>query len=590
MHIATASCREKLAWGKRNFVVVHPAGAAAVRATTVPFAGFDFAYDALSGTGAARGLLPGWIGDVLAAVRRRDQRPVVPWNADEVAELVNFNRQFGHEAGAHAARYLADPLALAVVTGQQPNLLGSPLYVLYKAATAVVLARSWQELLSRPVIPIFWVASDDHDFTELRECHLMDAEGTVVTLGDQVSRGDGVPADSPAFEWNLADSSARLIRKLEKTLPDGPARGVTLAAVAEALATPATFESVFCRLISSFFTGVGLVMLAPRLQAMRRRAAGVLMRDMTSPGLLAGALAKRGVVLSAGGYPVPLRRDPVQVNCFYMDGRIRHRLMRRDDGVIVAQRPSAPAEVVARQPDEWLEELRSRPEIFSPNVVTRPLAQDKALPSIAYVAGPGEMAYLAQLADAYECYEIPQPLVLPRLSGMLLHASTACGLRAAGLCVEDLLLPVEDLSASVASADPVMSPLIAEVVRLEETIAAVTDRMLATSAAAWPAVRVAIAKTATAQRRSLSSLRRRLWRQGRDLGGSAWSTLACALACVRPLGKVQERILSPLSFGSVTTPQRMGETTLSMANDWLVMLNESEQNGVAMLVRALGPA
>ncbi|MCX7718154.1 MAG: bacillithiol biosynthesis cysteine-adding enzyme BshC [Candidatus Sumerlaeaceae bacterium] len=559
-----------------------------VRSASDLLAGFAFASDALAGTGAARELLPGWFGDVEGAVERRERRPSPPWNSDEVAELAAFNRQFGNESGAQAAAHLADPQTVAVVTGQQPNLLASPLYVLHKAASAVALARHWEQRLARPVIPIFWVASDDHDFAELRECHLLGAGADIVSLGYQVSRGEGVPADSPAFEWNLSDSSPRLIRRLEAALPEGPARGETVALVATALASGATFESVFCHILSGFFADAGLVMLVPRLKAVRRRGAGVLRRDMLSPGLLADALEKRGASMAAAGYPVPLQRSPEQINCFYLEGRVRRRMMRRgEDGTVAAERPSALTDAIVRHQTEWLEQLTHHPEAFSPNVITRPLVQDHALPTIAYVAGPGEMAYLAQMADVYECCDIPQPLVLPRSTGILVDAATARELEGAGLSVEDLLLPPDDLAAKAAAADPIMAPLLAEVVHLEEAIAAATGRMLATGVANRPAVRVAIAKTAAAQHRSLSRLRRRLWRQGREMGVGAWASLARGLACVRPLGGIQDRVLSPLSFCGDVPMQRLGHTALTMAGDWLRALHQPATGGMVMPVRII---
>ena len=157
-----------------------------------------FARDYVTGSGRARELMA-WSGGAkqLAGLVNARAEFSQPWTSEETAELKAFNLACGNAAGAVLAAKLGDPRTLVIVTGQQPNLLVSPLYVILKAMTAWHLATRLEAESGRPVVPIFWVASDDHDFEELRACRIWSLSRGLTELGGLVSRGGAGLPDVP---------------------------------------------------------------------------------------------------------------------------------------------------------------------------------------------------------------------------------------------------------------------------------------------------------------------------------------------------------------------------------------------------------
>ena len=139
----------------------------------------------------------------------------------------------GSKAAAERARALAAPGAAAVVTGQQAGLFGGPLFVLWKALETVAVARRLEAERHKPVVPVFWVASDDHDFAEVRATTIVDASGALRTLRYDPQQE---PLGRPAWDIVLDDTVGGLVEELARALPastrpgrDGGARRVLLS-------------------------------------------------------------------------------------------------------------------------------------------------------------------------------------------------------------------------------------------------------------------------------------------------------------------------------------------------------------------------
>ena len=528
------------------------------------FADIPFVRDYVAGLGRAREMMA-WPGDTKQLATSVNARADFsqPWTSQEIEELKAFNIAGGNEAGAALAAKLGDPRTLAIVTGQQPNLLASPLYVILKAMTAWHLAARLEAETGRPVVPIFWVASDDHDFEELRACRIWSASHGVAELGELVSRG-GAPPDSAAFRWCLANSRGRLLEAIEAEAPEVWNYQPTRAAVEQALEASLNFERSFCLLAARFLAATPVLFLVPRLSSMRQRQVAVLEREVRLAGETNRVVNEAAARMEELGYPAQLRRPSAALNFFYFHEGVRCRVLVRARGDRFEVVDSSGAAVVGfPHADALTAELHRHPDRFSPNVVTRPVVQDAALPVAAYVGGPGEIAYLAQTRAVHKLLGVEPSPVVARASATLLtrEAETMLG---GGVDPQDL----EAAVARLVAADPMLGPLVQQRMALAVAVDEGLRAMEQTDAAQHPHLEPAFRKTRAAVERALAQLDRRLQRHFHSRGsGDEWARFMRVSNLVRPGGGAQERMLSPLSFCAARSPEEFG-AWLAVAANW----------------------
>jgi bacillithiol biosynthesis cysteine-adding enzyme BshC len=371
--------------------------------------------------GSARWDLEGLLASADAALRLERPR-------QRVAEAL-VRQQEAREARAATAQAarLRDPRATALVTGQQAVLFGGPLYVLYKALAAVVLARALEQRRGDPVVPVFWVAADDHDFAEIRSTTVLDEAGQIHDLRYSPHRE---PIGQPASRIVLDETVAELVEELRGHLPAGLHRDQMVGLVASCYRPGATLAEAFSCLLSALLPD--LVVLDPSDPTLKTASAPVFSRELVELSPTSRLAAEAGQRLLAAGYhqQVPVRAG--FLNLFvYMDGE--RRAMGWEDGTIEVRglgrrMPVAEAARLAE----------SDPAALSAGVLLRPLAQDHLLPTAAYVGGPAEIAYHAQIAPSYAHFGIPRPVLVPRPSVTLVEPAQARAMEADDLSLPDL--------------------------------------------------------------------------------------------------------------------------------------------------------
>jgi len=305
--------------------------------------------------------------------------------------------------------------ALAVVTGQQVGLLGGPLYTLYKALTAVELARRATETVGKPVVALFWMDVDDHDFEEVRKVRFLDRDHAIQELSYEP---EGTLGDVPVAAHRLEPAIERLLSRLGELLPESEFKAEVLSLLAQCYRPGETLPDAFGRLLLRLTRGLGLVMVNPADPELKSLAAPLFEREARERSESGRRVSETSEKLLALGYHAQASWSPEQLNLFHAapgrfhivsaDGRFRL----SGDG-----RPVSTEDLV--------ELIRREPERFSPNVLLRPLYQDTILPTLAYVAGPNELAYFAQLAGVYQHFDLPMPLVVPRASFTVVEKSQA---------------------------------------------------------------------------------------------------------------------------------------------------------------------
>jgi bacillithiol biosynthesis cysteine-adding enzyme BshC len=379
-----------------------------------------------------------WDADALASSAERAAARSLDRRALAHALVRQQNDRGATLAAAQAAR-LAESDATAIVTGQQAVLFGGPLFVFYKALATLELAARLETRRGRPVVPVFWVASEDHDFAEVRSATVLDESGQLRTLRYNPLRE---PAGQPAARIILEDSITRLVEELARCLPASPHRDALIERVAACYRPGATVAGAFAQLLSSLFPS--LVVLDPSDPALKALMAPVLARELAESSPSSRLAQEVGPRLLAAGYhqQVPVRTG--FLNLFLiLDGE--RRALASANGHIEVRGvgkkiPIAEAErMLAADPATW-----------SPNALLRPLAQDHMLPTAAYVGGPAEIAYHAQIVPSYAFFGVSRPVLVPRPSLTLVESAQTRALEAESLKLTDLQADPEGLLAQWA--------------------------------------------------------------------------------------------------------------------------------------------
>jgi len=366
-----------------------------------------------------------------------------------------------------------------VVTGQQVTLFGGPLFTLLKAATAIRKAKD------AGAVPIFWMATEDHDLEEadhvtlpsrhalhrLRLEHSAEDEGKPV---GGVKLGEGVRA--------LLEQAAELL---------GP--GAALDALEAAYTPDATYAEAFGRFLTAVFADEGLILIDAAGREFHRLGAPVLRAAIERAAELEELLLERTRLLEDRGYAAQVLVAKGGSLLFLIDDETGARvaLKRKDDGNWAAGKRQYSAA-------ELLGFLEAKPERLSPNALLRPVFQDAILPTAAYVGGPAEISYFAQSQVLYEAILGRTTVVLPRLSATLVEPTVAKILAQHGVSVEDLIVthPDELAQRLGARAMPIegKKKLAAAGTALDEELKSVTEWMERMDAGLGKAAAVAASK------------------------------------------------------------------------------------------------
>ena len=329
------------------------------------------------------------------------------------------------EARAAAAR-LSDPATVAILTGQQAGAFGGPMYTILKAITAIQVARRVAEEQRVGAVAIFWVDAEDHDWNEIASCTVLDSDFQPRTVTLDAPDGAG---QRPVAALTLDERIARAVDELATILAPTPFTESVIASLREAYAPGVGVAAAFARWIESALGRFGLVVFESSDPAAKPLAAHVFARELSTAGTTASLAARAGASMSALGHAPQVEPQLDQPAVFRLDGT-RTAIKREGDGFTIGD-DRVPAAALVEQAEQ-------APARFSPNVLLRPIVQDTLFPTICYVAGPSEMAYLGQLRDVYAAFAIPMPLIVPRASATLVDSAAARFLRRYPVDLESL--------------------------------------------------------------------------------------------------------------------------------------------------------
>ena len=354
---------------------------------------------------------------------------VRPWDP----ALVDSLRRYQEELGNVASFDGTEPV---IVTGQQPGLLTGPLYTIYKAVTAIKLAESLSRRNNTRYVPVFWVGSEDHDFEEAAETHILTKNHEPMNLRYEPAAD---VAGLPMYRVPIEPSLKTLIDRAADAAPGSEHRDEIEAFLHESLEASSSIADWTSRILARLFRNTPLIVFSPHLPVARSLSVPVLETSIAHPLEDTRILNDTGSRLAALDYEVQVVKDAVTCNFFLEVGGKRRKVVFQDGAFRL------PDEDLQYSQDELRSLLRSEPERFSPNVALRCIVQQQLFPTAAYVAGPGEIAYWAQLKPVFEHFGQTMPIVYPRARAVITDIKLNKLLRKHDLAIGDLYQDADTL-------------------------------------------------------------------------------------------------------------------------------------------------
>jgi bacillithiol synthase len=340
-----------------------------------------------------------------------------------------------------ARERLALPGALVVTTGQQPGLFGGPMYSLHKAVAAAALAAALERRWERPVVPVFWLAGDDHDWAEATRTSWWGEDEDVVTCA--LPARDGLAPQRAMRDEPLPIREVHAARdQLASALPAGSARDETLAWVDRHWHDGATVHSAFADGLAELLDRIGVAALDathPAVKAAQRPWIDAALRQSDALDSALAVLPAAGTGITAGD----------RATLVFLDAAAgRDRLIRTDDRVVTRRGGEHFTEAAI------LELLATSPERFSANVLLRPVVEAALLPTVAYVAGPGELRYLTSQASVlYPLLGVPPQAPVPRWGGAVVDPVADRLLARLALEADDVIADTGTLGRAILHRD-----------------------------------------------------------------------------------------------------------------------------------------
>jgi bacillithiol biosynthesis cysteine-adding enzyme BshC len=358
------------------------------------------------------------------------------------AILERQNKSWGASPQAFANINRLRGGAAAIVTGQQVGLFGGPMFSIYKALTAVKLAEQ-AAAAGVDAVPVFWLATYDHDLAEVNHAVIPGPDGLLRTL---TISSHGI-AGAPVSNINLGDEILPVVEEAAGLLGDSEAAQF----LRESYRPGETLGSAFARFYARLFGQWGVILLDASDPELHRVAAPIYRAAVERASEIDDALLVRGQALEAAGYHQQVRVTASSVLLFTLQNGARTAVQRRANGSAAEFVIAGETAAEKLSPAELLDRIDKTPENFSPNVLLRPVVQDYLLPTLAYTGGAAEAAYFAQVGAVYETMLRRVTPIVPRFSATLVEPKVQRWLRQYDIAVVDTFHGPDALRQTLAS-------------------------------------------------------------------------------------------------------------------------------------------
>lgn len=485
----------------------------------------SLARDYVTGDSRARALFPG--AGVPAERRTPPGRAALPVEAVQVTP----------GAETHLEAILSGEGWL-VSTGQQPDLFVGPLYVVYKALTALELARRIESETGRPSLPVFWVASDDHDWHEVSCTRVVDARGKIHEIRLEPDEGFA----------HGAVGTAPLPVEVEGAITAlGDAVGRTQhwnsyeALIRDAYRPGRAYGEAFTEALRGILGDRKFAWVDSGSSEVRRAATAVYRDVLERPADVDAAIEAGTAAVTRAGYAAQLRHVPGSPPIFIDTDGGRVRLRSEPDGFRLGPEGSL------LSVEEMLALLEAEPERFTPSAALRPVVESRLLPIAATALGPGEIAYWAQLGPLFAELDASMPRVVGRNAWLIVDDRTRSVLDKVGAAPTDVTDGGALLAARLVEAgrpEAVESALSG----LRRAVESGMTELEVAVGGELPGVRASVGKTGKRLRSTLADLGKAIDRKVREEGEVVLGRVTRVAAGLFPSGVEQERVQSPFYF------------------------------------------
>ncbi len=296
--------------------------------------------------------------------------------------------------------------AVAIVGGQQAGILTGPLYSVHKAISVILLAKQQSEKLGEKIVPLFWIAGEDHDIEEINHTYTIVNETPKKKVYDVRSRKKTMASATVIQKEQLKE----LIEIIFEHYGETEYTNDLLNMLQKHVEQSSTFTQFFTYTMNELFKNEGLLMIDAAFTPFRKYESSFFEKIINHNEEIAKLVVEKEALLNAAGYGTPINAGIDNANLFYVHEGERFLLERKNGQYQDANGLYKFTE------NHLLDIASTSPECLSNNVVTRPLMQEMTIPVLAFVGGPGELAYWATLKDAFHCLDLQMPILAPRLN------------------------------------------------------------------------------------------------------------------------------------------------------------------------------
>lgn len=451
---------------------------------------------------------------------------------DYIPALKAYHRELGIEdTQQDVLQKLSQEDALVVVTGQQLGMYGGPLFTIYKTMTAILLARKYEKILNRPVVPVFWLADEDHDFEEIAWTGILGRNDfRKIRFQDE---GNNIPVS----EEILSQQISAFHSKVQEELFDTDFSEKLSAQLTEHYQEGKSHAQAFTGLINDWFAGEGLLIAGSNFPQIKKVLAGDFKHSISNAKSIYDAIEGQSKRIEKEYHRQVVNGDS---NLFYLsesEGRVK---LHREGSIWQAgERKWTQTEL--------LSEIESHPERFSPNVFLRPIIQDKLLPTLGYVAGPGELAYYGQMKSLYEEFGLEMPPIFPRYTATIIESGIARILEKLPFKFSEYEQRIEDLeSAFVEKAETV--DIEAVFTEWKQKLEEIAEEPLKAINEIDPTLDGTVGKTVAGFSNDIDQLKGKVYRSIKKQEETQLKRIEKIKVNLFPDGGLQERSVSPVYF------------------------------------------
>ena len=453
--------------------------------------------------------------------------------------LEQNERWHAREGTLHNIQRLADPRSVAVVTGQQVGLFTGPLYTILKTVTTIQLARRIEDQTGHPCVPVFWLEGEDHDFEEAASINIP-VTGGLTTISMEANVPTGSQNVGPVGRLRLGSQIEGLIEQVKDSIPPTEFRADLITALRETYYPESSVRDAFAELMRRLFPDEGLVFVSPDDTRLKQLLSPLFNREIRDYQTSYARLTEASAEIAKSHKP-QIHAHPMNLFMLEDEGRIRLDPVASEDRFLLRGLDRS------HSSDELTAILEEDPCRFSPNVVMRPISQDLLLPTAAYVAGPGEVSYFAQLRPVYEWAGVPMPVIYPRASVTFVETRVRKSMDKLGVSISELagdtapLVREKTLSELDLDLDALFSEKSASLTReLSEIreLAVSLDVSLGRS----------VDSAMTGIQKQLDGIKTKMVRAAKRNHEQIGQAVEKARTSLFPGGKLQERVISPLFF------------------------------------------